>query len=86
MAAIAALVVAYFLRFNAVEFSVLVLTIFVVIILEFINTAIEKLSDIVHPERSEGIRVIKDISAGVVLLGSIASVIIGFLLFLPKII
>ena len=85
LAAIIAMLLAYFLKFNHLEFSILVLTIFVVIILEFINTAIEKLSDIVHPEKSEGIRVIKDISAGVVLLGAIASVIIGLLLFLPKI-
>ncbi len=79
-----AVIFAFYLKFNLTEFAVLILTIFIVIILEFINTAVEKLSDIVHPEKSEQIRVVKDISAGVVLLGALASLIIGCLLFLPK--
>lgn len=83
-ASIVAILLAIFLKFDLEEFSILILTIFFVVILEFINTAIEKLSDIVHPEKSEKIRVIKDISAGVVLLGAIASLLIGCFLFLPK--
>lgn len=80
-----ALVMSFALKLNAVEFSVVILTIFVVVILEFINTAIEKLADIVHPEKSEKIRIVKDISAGVVLMGAIASILVGIFLFLPKI-
>ena len=83
-ASLVAILLAIYLKFSLIEFAVLILTIFLVLVLEFINTAIEKLSDIVHPEQSEKIRVIKDISAGVVLLGAIASVAIGCLLFLPK--
>lgn len=84
LASFVAVILALYLKFNSIELAVLILTIFIVIILEFINTAIEKLSDIVHPEQSEKIRIIKDISAGVVFLGAIASLIIGCLLFLPK--
>lgn len=75
---------ATYLGFSKIEMAILIVTIFLVIILEFINTAIEKISDIIHPERSEKIRIIKDISAGVVLLGAIVSVIVAYLLFLPK--
>lgn len=84
LASVAVVILAVYLKFNTTEFAVLVLTIFLVLVLEFINTAIEKLSDIVHPEQSEKIRIIKDISAGVVLLGAVASLVIGTLLFLPK--
>ena len=84
LASVVALILAVYLKFNTTEFAVLVLTIFLVLVLEFINTVIEKLSDMVHPEQSEKIRVIKDISAGVVLLGAVASLVIATLLFLPK--
>lgn len=84
LASVIAVIMAVYLKFNATEFAILFLTIFLVIILEFINTVIEKLSDMVHPEQSEKMRVIKDISAGVVLLGAVASLVIGTLLFLPK--
>lgn len=84
LASMLVLFVAMFLKFNFLEFSVLILTIFLVIILELINTIVEKLLDIVNPDFSEKVRIIKDISASVVLLGAIASVIVGFFLFLPK--
>ncbi len=84
--AVIALIFAYFLEFNLVEFTILVITIFFVITLELINTIVEKLVDLHSLERSEEARQIKDISAGVVLLGAIASIIIALFLFLPKLI
>ena len=75
---------AVYFKFTPVEFAILFLTIFLVIILEFINTVIEKFSDIVHPDKSEEVRIVKDISAGAVLLGATLSIIVGLFLFLPK--
>ncbi len=75
---------AIYFKFSTVEYAILFLTIFLVIILEFVNTTIEKLSDIVHPDKSEEVRIVKDISAGAVLLSAIASIIVGAFLFLPK--
>ena len=51
---------------------------------EAVNSAIERLSDVVQPEKDERIRDVKDISAGAVLLCAIAAAIIGFIIFLPK--
>jgi diacylglycerol kinase len=50
---------------------------------EMINTTIEKLSDIVSPQKNEHIRVIKDISAAVVLLSSFIAMIAGLIIFVP---
>ncbi len=75
---------AIYFKFSTVEFAILFLTISLVIILEFINTTVEKLSDIIHPDKSEEVRIVKDIAAGAVLLGAIASIVIGIFLFLPK--
>lgn len=52
---------------------------------EFVNTAIEKLSDLYTKEYNENIKTIKDIAAGSVTLSAISSAIIGIIMFLPKI-
>ena len=51
---------------------------------EAINSAIERLSDVVQPEKDERIRDVKDISAGAVLICAIAAALIGIIIFLPK--
>jgi diacylglycerol kinase len=84
LATILAIILAYYLKFNLTEFAVLTLTIFSVVILELVNTVIEKLVDMHSLEISEEARIIKDISAGAVLLSAIMAAIIGLLLFLPK--
>lgn len=79
-----ALIFAYFFEFNEVEFAILVITIFSVIILELINTIAEKLVDLNSTKISEPARQIKDISAAAVLLSTFSAVIIGILLFASK--
>lgn len=81
-----ALIFAYYFEFTTIEFSVLLLVIFSVVILELVNTIVEKLVDMHSLKISEEARVIKDISAAIVLLSSVLAVIIGALLFIPKII
>lgn len=83
---IIAFVFAYFFEFTKIEFAVLILTVFSVIILELVNTIVEKIVNMYSLKISEEARIIKDISAAVVLLSAISAVIIGLLLFLPKVI
>jgi diacylglycerol kinase len=54
--------------------------------MEMLNTAIEKLCDVVHKEIHPGIKKVKDIAAGAVLIAAFCSVITGAVIFLPKII
>ena len=53
--------------------------------IEGLNTAVEKMADFVQPEFDEKIGFIKDISAGAVMLVSIAASIIGLIIYIPKI-
>ncbi|KAA9041735.1 diacylglycerol kinase family protein [Ginsengibacter hankyongi] len=53
--------------------------------LEMINTAIEKLSNVVSTSIHPDIKVIKDVAAGAVFLVSIISLAIACIIFLPKI-
>lgn len=50
------------------------------------NSALEKLSDLVEPNYNPVIKSIKDISAAAVLWSAIVSVVIGGVIFLPRII
>jgi diacylglycerol kinase len=54
-----------------------------VISLEMINSAIENFCDMVTTDFHPGIKIIKDMAAGAVLVASIASLIIGLVIFIP---
>lgn len=79
-------ILAAILQVSLTEGLVLVLTVASVMAAEMANTAIEFLADTVTLEKNEGIRRAKDVAAGGVLLTAIFSVIIGLLIFAPKII
>ena len=48
---------------------------------EMFNTAIERLCDTLHPEKSEKIGFVKDVSAGAVLLSAFISATVGVIVF-----
>ncbi len=83
--ALLAIIFSIILKISLVEMAVIVLIISLVFFSEFINTSLEIAIDLYTQEYNEKVKIAKDISAGAVLLVSIASVIIGFLIFLPKI-
>lgn len=85
-AAITALILGWVFQIDAMEWLVILLCITTVLTLEMINTAIEKLCDVVHPGYHPQIKIIKDIAAGAVLLAAIGSVAAGAVVFLPRII
>ncbi len=76
---------AYVLDFRPLEWAVLVITISMVFILELVNTTLETLVDLVSPEIKDKAKIAKDVSAATVLLGALTAILIGLLLFLPKI-
>ncbi|MDP1622053.1 MAG: diacylglycerol kinase family protein [Bacteroidales bacterium] len=83
---VAVLVVAagIFARLSAGEWCIIMITISMVLAMEAVNTAIEKLVDFVSPGFHEQAGTVKDISAGAVLITAIGAVIVGLVIFLPK--
>lgn len=75
----------FYFDISRIEWILQVLSIGLVLGVEGVNTAIEKISDYVQPEFDERIGFIKDISAGAVMWVSIAAAIVGLLIYLPKI-
>lgn len=77
--------VGFYFEISIIEWILQCFAIGLVMGIEGMNTAIEKLSDFVQPNHDEKIGFIKDISAGAVMIVSIISSIIGLLIYIPKI-
>ncbi|MCX6810938.1 MAG: diacylglycerol kinase family protein [Candidatus Berkelbacteria bacterium] len=81
--AITVATLAYILSITRIEAIILFFAVTLVIAMEIINTAIEKLLDIVKPEQSKAVEFIKDAMAGAVLIASIIALVVTVLIFLP---
>jgi len=67
------------------QWAVLLLTISMVMVLEYVNSAIEVFADRVHPDHHSAIKNTKDLTAAAVLLASICAFFIGIIIFLPPV-
>lgn len=74
-----------FFHISSLEWCILVITIAIVLGAEAFNSSLEKLTDLVSPEYNNEAGKVKDIAAAAVLLVAMAAVIIGLIIFLPKI-
>lgn len=83
---IIALILSYILKIDKIEFIIILTMICLVLTAEIINTAIERTVDLVTKEYHELARIAKDVSAGSVLVTSTFALIIGIIIFIPKII
>lgn len=69
---------------SIIEWCIIILVVFGMFTLELLNSAIERVVDLASPNIHPLAKAAKDIAAGAVLVFSVASVIIGILIFLPK--
>ena len=83
MVAIFVVALMFILKLKNWEVIVLLLMIMWVLVLELVNTVFERVVDILKPRIHPYARLIKDLTAAVVLISSIASVIIGVIIFYP---
>jgi diacylglycerol kinase len=74
---------ALWLRLPPRDWAVLILTIMVVWVAEFMNTALEALVDITAPDHHPLAKAAKDVAAAAVLVGALGAVIVGLLLMGP---
>jgi diacylglycerol kinase len=84
--AVCVLAASILLKISRMEWITVICCIGLVICSEIFNTAIEKLADHVSPERNSEIKQVKDLAAAAVLTLCIVSVLIGLLIFIPKLI
>lgn len=75
----------FLFRLSITEWLVCILLFGLVISLELVNTAIEAVVDLCTQEYYPLAKIAKDTAAGAVLISAIASVVIGLIIFVPKI-
>ena len=85
LSSVLVVVAGFFFGISTFEWLLVLLCTGFVIGMEMLNTAIEKLCDVVHREYHPGIRQTKDIAAGAVLASAIIAAICGAVIFGPKV-
>lgn len=84
LSAIAVIVLSIILQINTYEWIVIMMTIHIVLLMELINSVIERLIDYLRPEIHPKAKKIKDIGAAIVLTSVFMSIVVGLIIFLPK--
>jgi diacylglycerol kinase len=83
LAVLVVCVLAALLSLSRWEWVALVVAMALVLVAEALNTALEYLADVCHPEQHPLIAKSKDVAAAAVLLAAVAALLIGALVFLP---
>lgn len=73
----------FYFEISKTEWLVQTLTIGLVLSIEGLNTAVEKIADFIHPEFHERIGFIKDIAAGAVFFAALTAIAIGSIIYIP---
>ncbi len=76
--------VGFYFNISTTEWLFQTLSIGLVMSIEGLNTAVEKIADFIHPDYHTRIGFIKDIAAGAVFFAAITAVIIGLIIYIPK--
>jgi diacylglycerol kinase len=84
-AAVLVIIAGFVFKVNATEWMILAINIGLVIGFEMLNTSIEKICNLVHPQHHPFVKIIKDVAAGAVLLVAIIAAVCGCIIFYPKI-
>jgi diacylglycerol kinase len=84
--AVGVIVLALWLGLSPLEWAVLAITIAVVLALEWINTSLELAVGLASPDIHPSAKAAKDVAAACVLLGAGTSLVVGLLLFGPRLV
>jgi diacylglycerol kinase (ATP) len=82
--AVVLIIAGFYFNISHEEWMFQTLAIGLVISIEGLNTAVEKVADFIHPEFHHRIGFIKDIAAGAVFFAALTAMAIGLMIYLPK--
>ncbi|HZD10575.1 MAG TPA: diacylglycerol kinase family protein [Candidatus Binatia bacterium] len=80
---VAVVAIGLWLRIERLEWAALILTMMIVWMAEFTNTAIEVVVDLAMPETHPLAKVAKDVAAATVLIGALGATVVGLLILGP---
>ncbi|UPT70950.1 MAG: diacylglycerol kinase family protein [Flavobacterium sp. JAD_PAG50586_2] len=82
--AVIMIIAGFYFEISREEWMLQILAFGLVLSIEALNTAVEKIADFIHPEFHNRIGFIKDIAAGAVLFAAMAAIAVGLLIYVPK--
>lgn len=74
----------FYFGISSTEWLFQTMAVGLVMSIEGLNTAVEKIADFIHPNYHERIGFIKDIAAGAVFFAAITAIIIGLIIYMPR--
>ena len=83
VASLAVVALGFWLGLPRTDWALVIITMTIVWMAEFVNTALEAIVDMTTPEEHPLAKVAKDVSAAAVLLGACAAVLVGILILGP---
>ncbi|HWG44251.1 MAG TPA: diacylglycerol kinase family protein [Gemmataceae bacterium] len=83
VASVAVLAVGLWLELGRIEWAILALTIALVWVAEFVNTAVEAVVDLLSPNIHPLAKVAKDVAAAAVLIAALTAIVVGLLILGP---
>jgi len=86
LATICVVIAGFVFKISKFDWIAVIFVIGFVFSIEIINSVIEKIADYISPDIHEKIKKIKDLSAAGVLISTTTALIIGLIVFIPKII
>lgn len=78
-----ATIAGFYFEISKTEWLFQTLAIGVVLSIEGLNTAVEKIADFIHPDFHPKIGFIKDIAAGAVFFAAITALLVGLIIYVP---
>jgi undecaprenol kinase/diacylglycerol kinase (ATP) len=81
-----AILLSVVLHISTHEWIAVLFAIGFVLVCELLNTALENMADFICPEHNPNIKKMKDVAAAAVMISSITALLIGLLIFTPKLI
>lgn len=81
--AVLLIIAGFYFEISHEDWLVQTLAIGLVLGIEGLNTAVEKIADFVHPEFHEKIGFIKDIAAGAVFFAALTAIAVGCIIYIP---
>lgn len=85
LATIVVILFGIYFSISPTEWLILVFTINSVLVAEMVNTSLEAMVDLITLERRNDAKIAKDVSAAMVLVSATLSIVVGLIIFLPKI-
>jgi Diacylglycerol kinase len=85
ISAIIVIAIGFVFQIKALEWCAILICIALVLLMETVNSAVERMADLLKPRIHSYVKEMKDIMAAAVMIASLLSIVVGLIIFIPYI-